>query len=148
MAKQLKHLGLRHLALLVNHFEACEHFYTGLLAMRVEWRPDQDNVYLTSGYDNLALHRAKQPFQSIAGQTENGRIQQTDSRLDHIGFIVETSELVDRWYDFLLSQRVKIHKKLKQHRDGAKSFYCFDPDSNIIQMIYHPPLSIHCKSYN
>ena len=29
-----------------------------LLGFAVEWEPDPDNVYLTSGCDNLALHRA------------------------------------------------------------------------------------------
>ncbi|HAU06747.1 MAG TPA: glyoxalase, partial [Gammaproteobacteria bacterium] len=50
-------LGLRHIALFVVNFEQCESFYTQLLGMEVEWRPDENNVYLTSGNDNLALHR-------------------------------------------------------------------------------------------
>ena len=29
------------------------------MGMQVEWRPDPDNVYLTSGNDNLALHRVE-----------------------------------------------------------------------------------------
>ena len=33
-------------------------FYVDVLGFRVEWEPDPDNVYLTSGVDNLALHRA------------------------------------------------------------------------------------------
>jgi catechol 2,3-dioxygenase-like lactoylglutathione lyase family enzyme len=67
-------LGMRHVALNVNDVGACERFYVGLLGMTVEWRPDADNVYLTSGNDNLALHRAP----GVAG----GQSQ----RLDHIGF--------------------------------------------------------------
>ena len=50
--------GMRHVALFVEQFSECEQFYTDLLGMEVEWRPDEDNVYLTSGRDNLALHRA------------------------------------------------------------------------------------------
>ena len=50
-------IGMRHVALFVPDLEACEHFYVDLLGMKVEWRPDPDNVYLTSGQDNLALHR-------------------------------------------------------------------------------------------
>ncbi|NIV49254.1 MAG: VOC family protein, partial [Gammaproteobacteria bacterium] len=35
----------------------CEHFYCEVLGMRVVWRPDEQNVYLTNGADNLALHQ-------------------------------------------------------------------------------------------
>ena len=38
--------GLRHLALFVNDLAVSEAFYVGLLGMQVEWRPDEDNVYL------------------------------------------------------------------------------------------------------
>ncbi len=50
-------LGMRHVALNVRDLEICERFYAGLLGMAVDWRPDADNVYLSSGNDNLALHR-------------------------------------------------------------------------------------------
>ena len=49
--------GMRHVALFATDLEASEAFYVDLLGMTVEWRPDDDNVYLTSGNDNLALHR-------------------------------------------------------------------------------------------
>ncbi len=52
------HLGLRHLALNVRDMAAMKAFYVGVLGFAVEWEPDPDNVYLTSGRDNLALHRA------------------------------------------------------------------------------------------
>ena len=58
--------GLRHVALQVHNLEACERFYTELLGMRSEWRPDMDNVYLTSGNDNLALHRVAGEFAATA----------------------------------------------------------------------------------
>jgi hypothetical protein len=29
----------------------------------------------------------------------------------------------------------------RTHRDGARSFYCFDPAGNLVQFIYHPPIS-------
>jgi catechol 2,3-dioxygenase-like lactoylglutathione lyase family enzyme len=51
--------GLRHVALFVSDYEATEQFYSELFGMEVEWRPDSDNVYLTTGNDNLALHRRK-----------------------------------------------------------------------------------------
>ena len=122
--------GLRHVALNVKDLEACERFYTELLGMRVEWRPDADNIYLTGGSDNLALHRAA----SIADP-------KTPQRLDHIGFIVNEIEDVDVWFEFLKSKGVKILKEPKTHRDGARSFYCQDPEGSVVQLIFHPPLS-------
>ncbi|MHB8453530.1 MAG: VOC family protein [Acidiferrobacterales bacterium] len=123
-------VGLRHVALQVRHLEECEQFYTRLLGMRVEWRPDADNVYVTTGHDNLALHRAPADFTASAGQ-----------RLDHIGFIIATAGQVDVWHDFLRSHGVTIVREPRTHRDGARSFYCLDPDGNSVQIIYHPPLA-------
>lgn len=121
--------GLKHVALFVDEFEACEQFYTELLGMSVEWRPDDDNLYLTSGNDNLALHRAK------------SAIDLSQQRLDHIGFIIATAEQVDQWFNFLNAHQVKIRQPPRTHRDGARSFYCYDPAGTTIQIIYHPPIS-------
>ena len=123
-------VGLRHVALFIERFDEAVHFYTELLGMRVEWHPDPDNIYLTSGNDNLAIHRftgsAREPAQQ---------------RLDHIGFIIDSIEQVDAWHEFLVANGVRILKAPKTHRDGAHSFYCLDPDGNVVQMIYHPPIS-------
>ncbi|VAW97014.1 Putative ring-cleaving dioxygenase [hydrothermal vent metagenome] len=128
MNRPSKTTGMRHVALCVSDLAACEYFYVELMAMTVEWRPDADNVYLTSGNDNLALHKDTREF--------NGA-----QRLDHIGFIIETADEVDLWYDFLVSKEIKILKDPKTHRDGARSFYCADPDGNTVQIIYHPPIA-------
>jgi len=123
-------LGLRHVALQVRDLEACERFYTDLLGMRVEWRPDPDNVYLTGGADNLALHRISGPHADAAQQ-----------RLDHIGFMLRDFGQVDAWHAFLTANGVRVVKAPRTHRDGARSFYCLDPDGNTVQIIYHPPLA-------
>lgn len=122
--------GLRHVALFCSDLEACERFYADLLGMSVEWRPDPDNVYLTSGSDNLALHRAPA-----------GMRVQVPQRLDHIGFVLAKPEDVDNWYAYLQPKGVSMVNPPKTHRDGARSFYMKDPDGNVVQMIYHPPIS-------
>ncbi len=128
-------LGLHHVALNVRDLEACERFYAELLGMAVEWRPDEDNVYLCSGSDNLALHRLP-PAQQQEGHAPAGA-----QRLDHIGFILQTPEQTDVWYEFLKANKVSMKTAPRTHRDGARSFYCEDPEGNVVQMIYHPPLA-------
>lgn len=123
--------GMRHVALFVHKFEACEAFYVDLLGMEVEWRPDNDNVYLCSGVDNVALHRAPKERPE-----DNG-----GGRLDHIGFICQNMDNVDAWYRYLLDNEVVMRTEPRTHRDGARSFYCEDPDGTVVQMIYHPPIS-------
>ncbi len=122
-------LGLRHAALFVQDLDACCRFYTELLGMQVEWQPDPDNIYLHGNGDNLALHRSDAPPAT------------TGQRLDHIGFILQTPDDVDAWYAWLQDADVTLHSEPKTHRDGARSFYCADPAGNVVQMIYHPPIS-------
>jgi len=114
------HAGLRHVALNVRDLAAMKRFYVDLLGFAVEWEPDADNVYLSSGLDNLALHRA-----ACAAR---------DSALDHIGLIV-------RGAVFLEGRGVALATTPRTHRAGARSFYFCDPDGNAIQIIHHPPIS-------
>jgi len=119
---------MHHVALFVADLAATEHFYVELLGMAVEWRPDPDNVYLTSGNDNLALHRLKADYSG-------------PQHLDHIGFMLNTPEEVDQCFDFLRENGITMKTDPRTHRDGARSFYCLDPGGNTVQMIFHPPLA-------
>jgi len=125
------HAGLRHLALNVRDLPAMKRFYVELLGFVVEWEPDPDNVYLSSGIDNLALHRSAE-----ASRSSNG-----GGALDHLGLIVRTPDEVDRWAAFLEGNGVPMSAKPKTHRDGARSCYFKDPDGNSVQIIHHPPIS-------
>jgi len=122
--------GLRHVALFCCDLDACVKFYVELLGMKIEWQPDDDNVYLCSGNDNLALHRAPKAFDASG-----------DQRLDHIGFILREIDQVDDWHAFFVANDVKIMAVPRTHRDGARSFYCHDPEGNTVQLIYHPPIA-------
>jgi catechol 2,3-dioxygenase-like lactoylglutathione lyase family enzyme len=123
-------LGMHHVALFVHDLQACLVFYRDVVGMQEEWQPDPDNIYLTSGKDNVALHRLDAD-QSLQGA----------QRLDHIGFIMRAPEDVDAWHTHLTANDVKIAQAPKTHRDGARSLYCFDPAGNLVQFIYHPPIS-------
>ena len=129
MSERPKHAGLRHVALFCRDYEASERFYVDLMGMQVEWRPDEDNVYLSSGADNLALHRWKDADFAPS------------QRLDHIGFIVDRPADVDQWFTFLKAAGVRMKSEPRTHRDGARSFYCLDPEGVVVQIIYHPPIS-------
>jgi catechol 2,3-dioxygenase-like lactoylglutathione lyase family enzyme len=121
--------GLRHLALNVTDVAASIQFYSSVFGMQVVWQPDPDNAYLSSGCDNLALHKAAVNKES-AGQ-----------RLDHLGFIVNSPEEVDRAADALATRQIPIFKPPRTHRDGSRSLYFADPDGNVIQILYEPTLS-------
>ena len=133
------HAGLRHVALNVRDLDAMRRFYIDLLGFTVEWEPDADNLYLSSGIDNLALHRSAQASRS--DDERNARLQPSDSPLDHLGLIVRTAEDVDRWAAFLESNGVTLDAKPRTHRDGARSCYFSDPDGNKVQIIHHPPIA-------
>ena len=121
----MKTLGLRHIALNVFDVEACADFYKNIFNMKIEWQPDEDNIYLTSGNDNLALHRVPKVERDRASQ-----------RLDHIGFFVAAPDDVDEWFLFLKEKNVKIIAEPRTHRDGARSLYCVDPEGTVVQVIY------------
>src|SRR5262245_54095011 len=118
-------LGLRHVALLCADVDRSIAFYSRAFGMRLEWRPDPDNAYLTGGSDNLALHK---------GKVERG------VSLDHIGFAVPAPEDVDRWEARLRALGYVPEAPARTHRDGARSFYVRDPDGHLIQVLFHPPI--------
>lgn len=126
----IKHRGLRHLALNVSDVVRAREFYSRVFGMKVVWQPDPDNAYLSSGCDNLALHRATGGGGDTAAQ-----------RLDHLGFIVATIADVESAFEWAQANRIEIVDPLKHHRDGSVSFYIRDPDRNVIQVLYEPSIS-------
>ena len=124
--------GLRHLALKVTDIGKSRRFYEGILGMRIVWEPDPENLYLSFGSDNLALHQIP-PGETPAAEKEQ--------RLDHFGFIAENESVVDAMAQKMETAGVPIVKPVKRHRDGSYSFYMADPDGNVIQVLYEPHIS-------
>jgi len=125
-----KFLGLRHVALNVKDVPRSVDFYCSIFGMKVEWEPDPENIYLTSGTDNLAIHKLPDGEQPGAVQT-----------VHHIGFVVARPEDVDAIAARVQAEGIEIVYPLKTHRDGARSFYIRDLDGVLIQVLYHPPIS-------
>src|SRR5437762_2990481 len=97
MPQRPSHRGLRHLALGARQLEAMKRFYVDLLGFEVEWEPDADNVYLSSGIDNLALHRST-PLTAGRSTSLAARASPAEgSALDHFGLIVGSPADVDAW---------------------------------------------------
>jgi catechol 2,3-dioxygenase-like lactoylglutathione lyase family enzyme len=128
MPQKMELQGMRHIALRVSNMARAREFYEAILGLKVVWEPDPDNVYLSSGQDNIALHAASEPADGA-------------QRLDHFGFILPTKEAVDRAQEELRGKGVVISKPAKDHRDGSRSFYAADPDGNVIQFLYLPGVS-------
>ena len=126
--------GLWHLALKVTDLTRSQTFYQTLFGMRVVWRPDPENVYLSSGQDNLALHQIP--------TSEGIEYKQNAAQyLDHLGFIVNTPDAVDRLFREAEQAQATIVKHPARHRDGSYSCYLADPDGNTVQVLYEPNIS-------
>jgi catechol 2,3-dioxygenase-like lactoylglutathione lyase family enzyme len=116
--------GLRHLALKVRDVRLATRFYCDTFGMRVVWEPDPDNVYLSSGSDNLALHR-----DAAAGP---------GGSLDHLGFLMGSADDVFAAAEALRARGVSLAHEPRTHRDGSVSCYLRDPDGNLVQILWLP----------
>jgi len=123
---------MRHIALKVRSAAQSKRFYQEILGMDVVWEPDPQNVYLSSGCDNIAVHQTPENL------LENAQ----EAQLDHLGFVVESIERVKELESEFRAHGVRIVHPFKLHRDGSASFYCADPDGIVIQMLYEPALSV------
>ena len=127
--------GLRHLALRVRDMQVSQAFYERLFDMKLVWQPDPENVYLSTGVDNLALHQ-------ISAEEQKQFKPSPVDPLDHLGFLMDSPESVKALFQEVSAQGVTIVEPPKQHRDGSFSFYLADPDHNTIQVLFEPSVQL------
>ncbi len=126
------------MALRVTNLPRSRRFYEQLLGFQAVWEPDPENIYFSSGVDNLALHQLS--------KTELDSYNSSKTQLlDHMGVILDSPQAVDQMYQSIAPKIEpmggRIVKEPKQHRDGSYSFYFSDPDGNAIQALYEPAIS-------
>ena len=92
-----KTLGIRHIALKVENFTQCLDFYHRVLKMDIDWQPDDENVYLTNGRDNLALH-----YDSKLEKTSQCRAALTQNSMHYmlrVHFVQFSSSVMSVYFD-------------------------------------------------
>ncbi|HEX6476859.1 MAG TPA: VOC family protein [Acidimicrobiales bacterium] len=116
---------LRHLALRVHDLSACESFYTDVMGMGLDLRPNDERVYLTSGSEHLALYRRHED-------------QRDHERLMWMSFVTEAPDDVEAWHAYLGEQGVKGLSEVRHHPHGSRSVRFRDPDGHDVQIMYIP----------
>ena len=114
--------GMRHIALKVSDLAQSKSFYQDIFGMDVVWEPDPQNVYLSSGCDNIALHEVSQSFATGA----------PEQQLDHLGFVVETIERVKELEQEFQAKGVTFAQTLRKEPWGARTFIVKDLDGNLL----------------
>ena len=106
-------------------------FYTDVLGFDVEWEPDGDNVYLTSGADNLALPPCTRRRRSGARRRPRspGPRRAAPGRGRRVGGLPDAAGN---------RARRAAEDPPRRLRDRCT---LSDPDGNRVQIIHHPPIS-------
>src|SRR2546428_13476234 len=112
-----RHAGLRHLALNVQRLDEMKTFYVDLLGFAIEWEPDADNIYLSSGIDNLALHRSTALTAGRSAEAPSSHV----GGLDHLGVIVRSADGGGYWAGDLEGPRRIIDARPETPRDRARA---------------------------
>jgi len=130
--------AIHHVDLAVRDVERSLTFYLGLLGpLGVKedcrfssYRGTEEVVYLSVGNQLLGLRPA-----------DGGKHHYYDVGLEHLAFVVDTTQEVDDAYARCLELGVKVHFPPQEDRDlpGYWELFVFDPDGIRIEVAYFPP---------
>ena len=114
-------IKMTHAAVKVSNVKSAQEFFTKALGVKVAWSGQEDWGMIKANGTTLALieknHEVHPP---------------------HVGFVVETKEEVDLYYERLKTMGVKDIQSPKDHRDKSRSFYFKDPDGNQFELLWLP----------
>ena len=93
----------------------------------------EEMIYIEVG-SHLLPYMSPEEFEKFASSPHHP--------LDHLGFLMDSPDSVNAFFQEVSAQGVNIVQPPKEHRDGSFSFYLADPDSNTIQVLFEPSIQL------
>lgn len=121
--KNFKATGLNHITLRVNDIDLAEKFYGELLGFELEKKMGRSMAVYRIGTDSIVL---------VEAETSYNR-DSKDYRVDHFGFTVPRSEIVDEVAAFMKENEVTILSGPANRKKG-RFLFISDPDGNMIEI--------------
>ncbi|MCH8556167.1 MAG: VOC family protein [Balneolia bacterium] len=121
--KNFKPSGLNHITLRVNNIDQAEKFYGELLGFELEKKMGRSMAVYRIGTDSIVL---------VEAETSYNR-DSKDYRVDHFGFTVPRSEIVDEVAAFMREHEVTILSGPANRKKG-RFLFISDPDGNMIEI--------------
>jgi len=121
--KNFKATGLNHITLRVNDIDLAEKFYGELLGFELEKKMGRSMAVYRIGTDSIVL---------VEAETSYNR-DSKDYRVDHFGFTVPKSEIVDEVAAFMKENEVTILSGPANRKKG-RFLFISDPDGNMIEI--------------
>ena len=111
---------MRHVALKVKNVAQSKTFTKKSSAWTWSGEPDAENVYLSSGCDNIAIHAVSANFAASA----------EEKQLDHLGFIVESTERVKELEREFIAKGCASFTRSKRTATAARRFTARTPTAS------------------
>jgi len=124
-------IGTHHIGLTVSNLEKSAEFFTVLLGWKeVKRKEDYPAIFVSDGQIMLTLWAAKdEPVREFDRRRNVG--------LHHIAFAVADEAILDRLYEHLSNNGVKIEFSPEMLKPGpAKHMMCYDPSGIRIEFIW------------